>query len=51
MKTEQKATTRKDARRTFLRKAATVGLATPAAITLLLSAGTKRARATAFSVD
>ena len=51
MKTDKKATAGQDARRAFLRKAATVGMATPAAVTLLLSAGTKRAKALAMSPD
>ena len=34
-----------EARRKFLRKAAKVGIATPAAVTLMLAAGNKRARA------
>ena len=33
------------ARREFLHKAAKVGIATPAAVTLMLAAGNKRARA------
>jgi len=49
MKTEQEAKTGQDARRAFLRKAATVGMATPAAVTLLLSARTKRAKALTLS--
>ena len=34
-----------EARREFLHKAAKVGFATPAAVTLMLAAGNKRARA------
>ena len=34
-----------EARREFLHKAAKVGIATPAAVTLILAAGNKRARA------
>ena len=34
-----------EARREFLHKAAKVGIATPAAVTLMLAAGNKRARA------
>ncbi len=34
-----------NARREFLHKAAVAGIATPAAVTLMLAAGTKRARA------
>jgi hypothetical protein len=34
-----------EARREFLHKAAKVGIATPAAVTLMLAAATKRARA------
>ena len=36
---------KKDARRDFLKKAAAVGIATPAAVTLMLAAGTKRSKA------
>jgi hypothetical protein len=36
------------ARRRFLKKAAAGAIATPAAVTLLLSAGTKRARANGY---
>ena len=36
---------KKDARRDFLKKAATAGIAAPAAVTLMLAAGTKRAKA------
>ena len=36
-------------RRKFLKKAAKVGIATPAAVTLMLSVGTKRAKATVAS--
>ena len=36
---------KKDARRDFLKKAGKVGIATPVAVTLMLSAGSKRARA------
>jgi len=41
--------TKEAARREFLKKAGKVGIATPAAVTLLLSAGTKRAKAIAPS--
>ena len=34
-----------EARREFLHKAAKVGIATPAAVTLMMAAGNKRARA------
>jgi len=36
---------KEDARRDFLKKAAKLGLATPAVVTLLLAAGTKRSQA------
>ncbi len=39
-----------EARREFLHKAAKVGIATPAAVTLMLAAGNKRARAGAVEV-
>ena len=42
---------KEDARRDFLKKAAKVGIATPAAVTLMLAAGTKRARAGFFYPD
>jgi len=40
-----------DARRDFLKKAAKLGVATPAAVTLLLSARTKRAKAALMYED
>jgi len=46
MKAENEDTKAKeDARRDFLKKAARVGVATPAVVTLLLAAGTKRSQA------
>ena len=46
MKAEKEdAKTTERARRDFLMKAGKVGLVTPAAVTLLLSAGTRRAKA------
>ena len=40
-----------EVRRAFLKKAAKVGIATPAAVTLMLAAGSKRARAGLPSPD
>jgi hypothetical protein len=46
MKTKKEdAKVKEDARRDFLKKAAKAGVATPAVMTLLLSAGTRRAKA------
>jgi hypothetical protein len=45
MKTEEDAKAKQDARRDFLKKAAKAGVAAPAAVTLILAAGTKRAKA------
>ena len=46
MTTEKEdAKVKEDDRRDFLKKAAKAGVVTPAAVTLLLSAGTKRAKA------
>ena len=42
---KSKAKTSTEARREFLHKAAKVGIATPAAVTLMLAATNKRARA------
>jgi len=47
MKTKKDdAKAKEDARRDFLKKAAKAGVATPAAVTLLLAAGTGRGKAT-----
>ena len=46
MKTEKEdAKANQDARRDFLKKAATASVAAPAAVTLILAAATKRAKA------
>ena len=45
MKTEEDAKAKLDARRDFLKKASQVAVTTPAAVTLILAAATKRAKA------
>ncbi len=45
METEKDAKAKQDDRRDFLKKAAKVAVTTPAAVTLILSAGSKRAKA------
>ncbi len=51
MTVEDNAKAKEDARRDFLKKVGKAGIATPAVVTLMLAAGTKRAKAGKYQQD